>query len=46
MAQSARLTPSARSTPSAEPVRGRSVNICLLKNLPFEELLLSVEVKV
>lgn len=31
---------SARSTPSTEPVCGCSVNICLLKNLPYEELLL------
>lgn len=37
MAQSAQFSPIARSTPSTEPVRGYSVNICLLKNLPFEE---------
>lgn len=35
--QNAKLSPIARSTPSTEPVRGDSVNICLLKNVPFEE---------
>lgn len=37
MARSATFSPIARSTPSTEPVCGYSVNICLLKNLPFGE---------